>query len=231
MAGPNVPFDYSAPGAQETPPNLPESPVPELQDPSKEPPTTPLPDEPNNSGQPLSPDEAPLRNVGTPPSPPSDEYLRQEERNDLERRVMRYSLFAVIMFFAMFFLSCGLFFALKVGDGLLNAKQRIVDALTKADVSHCVIPVKCVPGAPKGISEAVTNLNADWLSASSMIMIVAFILGVGLTLILTLLKSAFRHPTDNSSKDDSNKTSLELATPLSELISGTVSYLKDKFSK
>ncbi|MBK4684691.1 hypothetical protein JJP90_22740 [Enterobacter cloacae] len=55
--------------------------------------------------------------VPTSPSPPSDEYLRQEERNDLERRVMRYCLFAVMMFFAVFFLCCGLFFALKVGDG------------------------------------------------------------------------------------------------------------------
>ncbi|HHS9271782.1 hypothetical protein Q9Q93_22670 (plasmid) [Enterobacter hormaechei] len=163
----------------------------------------------------------------------SDEYLRQEERNDLERRVMRYCLFAVIMFFAIFFLSCGLFFALKVGDGLLLAKQNIVYALTSSsvDVSHCIIPVKCVPGPSRGISEAVANLNADWLSASSLIMLVAFILGVGLTLILTLLKSAFRHPTDNSSKDESNQTSLELATPLSELFSGIASYFKDKLSK
>ncbi|HCR0932445.1 TPA: hypothetical protein U2L92_003780 [Enterobacter hormaechei] len=77
----------------------------------------------------------------------------------------------------------------------------------------------------------MANLNADWLSASSLIMLVAFILGVGLTLILTLLKSAFRHPTDNSSKDESNQTSLELATPLSELFSGIASYFKDKLSK
>lgn len=217
MADSNETFDYSAPGAEETP----------------QPPAAPTPDTRDASEKPDS--EATKAKSETPtvdtPKPATDEYLRQEERNDLERRVMRYSLFAVIMFFAIFFLSSGLFFALKVGDGLLNAKQSIVNALTKADVTHCVIPVKCVPASPKGITEAVSNLNADWLSASSMIMIVAFILGVGLTLMLTLLKSAFRHPTDNSSKDESNQTSLELATPLSELISGIISYLKDKFSK
>ncbi|MDZ5730932.1 hypothetical protein SPG90_20745 (plasmid) [Enterobacter sp. D2] len=205
MSAPTDPVDFSAPGAQEPQPS----------------PTKPADKEEEKAV------------VPTPLSPPSDEYLRQEERNDLERRVMRYCLFAVMMFFAIFFLSCGLFFALKVGDGLLLAKQSIVTVLTSTspDVSHCVIPVKCVPGPSRGITEAVANLNADWFSASSLIMLVAFILGVGLTLILTLLKSAFRHPTDNTSKDESNQTSLELATPLSELISVIASYLKDKFSK
>ena len=107
---------------------------------------------------------------------PDQDYLKQERWNDIERRVMRYSLFAVIMFFAIFFLSSGLYFALKVGDGLLTAKKDIVKALTGHDVSQCIVPIKCVPAPSKGVSEAVANLNADWLSASSMIMIVAFIL-------------------------------------------------------
>ncbi|AKA39929.1 hypothetical protein UGYR_06230 [Yersinia ruckeri] len=144
---------------------------------------------------------------------------------------MRYSLFCVIIVFAILFLSYGLCFALKVGKGLLEAKQSIVKTLTTSNVTECLVPLKCVPQQNKGLSEAVANLNADWLSASSMIMIVAFILGVGLTLILTLLKSSFRHPTDNSARNDTNQTSLELATPLSELITGIISYLKDKFSK
>lgn len=204
MADPNDPFDYSAPGAQETP-----------QQPTR------------------SPDPAPTTEQPASPAvqPPPDEYLKQELRNDLERRVMRYTLFGVIMVFAIIFLIAGLIFALKVGNGLLKAKGDIVSALTHIDTSSCLVPLKCTPTPPKGLTDAVVNLNADWLSASSMIMIVAFILGVGLTLILTLLKSAFRHPTDSSSKDESNKTSLELATPLSELISGIISYLKDKFSK
>ncbi len=149
----------------------------------------------------------------------------------MERRIMRYSLFGVILVFGILFLSYGLYFALKVGSGLLKTKQSIVDTLTTSKVTECLVPLKCVPQQNKGLSEAVANLNADWLSASSMIMIVAFILGVGLTLILTLLKSAFRHPTDNSARSDTNQTSLELATPLSELITGIISYLKDKFSK
>ncbi|HIE3987906.1 hypothetical protein PTR15_06005 [Serratia nevei] len=219
MAGPNDPFDYSAPGAQETPQQPPKSPAPEAQE---------TPEQPAGSPDPAPTPEQPSSPVV---QPPPDEYLQQELRNDLERRIMRYTLFSVMIFFAITFLGFGLYFAFKVGEGLLGAKQSIVTALTKADVSHCVIPVKCFPGPPRAITEAVANLNADWLSASSLIMLVAFILGVGLTLILTLLKSAFRHPTDNSSKDESNQTSVELATPLSELISSIVSCVKDKFSK
>ncbi len=229
MAGPNDPFDYSAPGAQEPPQQQPIPPQPEE---NASPQPQPVP--PVAEAQ-ESPQQAPLSPNPTPAPPVvqtrPDEYLQQELRNDLERRIMRYSLFAVMMIFAITFLIYGLKFALKVGEGLLGAKQSIVTALTKPDVSHCVIPVKCVPGPSQGITEAVASLNADWLSASSLIMLVAFILGVGLTLILTLLKSAFRHPTDTPSKDDSNQTSLELATPLSELISGIITYLKDKFSK
>ncbi|MCK7157775.1 hypothetical protein L8P40_20930 [Enterobacter kobei] len=192
------------------------------------------PTEPVDFSGPAPQDPAPATPLAeeTPPArKPTSEYLEQEERNDKERRTMRYWLFGVMMLFAVIFLGCGLNFALNVGNGLLSAKKDIVAALTQPDVSHCVIPVKCVPGPPRGVSEAVANLNADWLSASSMIMIAAFILGVGLTLILTLLKSAFRHPTDRTFKDETNQTSLELATPLSELISGIASYLKDKFSK
>ncbi|EEV5591795.1 TPA: hypothetical protein J8012_004463 [Escherichia coli] len=75
------------------------------------------------------------------------------------------------------------------------------------------------------------NLSTDWLSASSLIAIVAFILGVGLTLILTLLKSAFHHPTDKNLNEQKTTDAIELATPLSELIAGIINYLKSKFSK
>lgn len=167
-----------------------------------------------------------------PPSPaPNPYFLQQELRNDLERRIMRYSLFSVIMLFAILFLSFGLYFALDVGQGLLKSKQDIVGTLTNSNVTECFVPLKCIPQQNKGLSEVVANLNADWLSASSMIMIAAFILGVGLTLILTLLKSSFRHPTDSLVKNDTNQTSLEIATPLSEIIASVISYIRDKFSK
>jgi len=214
MAGPTDPFDYSAPGAQES-----------SQQP--QPPALPTTTTQTVAESTQATTDTPRQTV----PPPPDEYLQQELRNDLERRVMRYSLFGVIIVFGVIFLIAGLIFALKVGNGLLKAKSEIVTALTKVDTSSCLVPLKCTPAPPKGLTDAVVNLNADWLSASSMIMIVAFILGVGLTLILTLLKSAFRHPTDSSSKDEANTTSLELATPLSELISSIVSYLKEKFSK
>lgn len=167
-----------------------------------------------------------------PPSPaPNPYFLQQELRNDLERRIMRYSLFGVIMLFAIIFLGFGLYFALDVGQGLLKSKQDIVGTLTNSNVTECFVPHKCIPLQNKGLSDVVANLNADWLSASSMIMIVAFILGVGLTLILTLLKSSFRHPTDSLVKNDANQTSLEIATPLSEIIVSFISYIKSKVSK
>ncbi|HDY8264241.1 TPA: hypothetical protein RRG97_000028 [Klebsiella pneumoniae] len=164
---------------------------------------------------------------------------------------MRLVLSAVVLFFAVVFLWQGLQFALKVGNGLLEAKSSIVSALTqKSEKDICEPKTECtepkqqtthptVPTAKKTDAPAkkadtpitVPNLSTDWLSASSLIAIIAFILGVGLTLLLTLLKSAFQHPTDKNINGQKTTDAIELATPLSELIMGAINYLRNKFSK
>lgn len=183
------------------------------------------------------------------PMPHPDVLLYQESdyfqrsRNDArERRWTRLIMYAVVMLFAIAFLYSGLNFALKVGNGLLTAKQEIVTALTSDSKKQCVVPLKCIteeaktPPAPTVSQQArdsaiTANLNADWLSASSLIAIVAFILGVGLTLILTLLKATYQHPTDKELKRTENGSTIELATPLSQLVEKLIGYLKEKFSK
>lgn len=186
-------------------------------------------------------------NVTPAPTPPGDNdpdiLIRRDVRDGMERRGMRLILSATVLVFAVMFLWQGLFFALKVGNGLLQAKSSIVAVLTnKNEKEICQPSAKCVE--PKG-SENVTPstapsdkkenpippLSTDWLSASSLIAIVAFILGVGLTLILTLLKSAFHHPTDKNLNGQKSSDTIELATPLSELIMGMINYIKSKFSK
>ncbi|PXW50038.1 hypothetical protein DFO55_12835 [Grimontella sp. AG753] len=168
---------------------------------------------------------------------------------------MRLVLSVVVLFFSIVFLWDGLNFALKVGDGLLKAKSNIAFALTqKSEKDICEPKNECtepkqqatqqtVPTAKKADASAkktdtpaknditMPNLSTDWLSASSLIAIVAFILGVGLTLLLTLLKSAFQHPTDKNINGQKTTDAIELATPLSELIMGMINYLRNKFSK
>lgn len=181
--------------------------------------------------------------------------LRRDARDGMERRGMRLVLSGVVLFFAVVFLWQGLWFSLKVGNGLLEAKSSIVSALTqKSERDICEPKTECIeprqqatqPTAPtakkadasaKEVSTSekndttVPNLSTDWLSASSLIAIVAFILGVGLTLLLTLLKSAFQHPTDKNINGQKTTDAIELATPLSELIMGAINHLRNKFSK
>ncbi|EPZ8357397.1 hypothetical protein ACXWYY_002907 [Enterobacter hormaechei] len=183
----------------------------------------------------------------TPPSPTGppatpdryrDSVIKREEEDAHERRSMRIALYLVVLLFAVFFLAIGLSFALDVGYGLLSAKKSIVGALTSKDTTGCLIPLKCITDNAQGTSSvqakelaSSVNLNTDWLSASSLIMIVAFILGVGLTLILTLLKFSFNHPTDKPTRNEAEQTAVEIASPLSQLIVNFVTFLKEKFSK
>ncbi|MDM2743193.1 hypothetical protein OGY15_00720 [Citrobacter sp. Cu231] len=184
---------------------------------------------------------------GRGPLPPPElllyhesEYFKRSRHDAYERRWTRLIMYTVVMLFAVLFLASGLSFALKVGDGLLTAKQTIVKALTSDRLNECVVPLKCItedvkatpPAAEQARNSAITaNLNADWLSASSLIAIVAFILGVGLTLILTLLKATYQHPTDKDIKRSEDSSTTELATPLSQLFERAIGYLKEKFSK
>ncbi|EOK2754955.1 hypothetical protein [Escherichia coli] len=201
------------------------------------------------SGQ--SPAQSPQPSNLPPTSTPRgdsdpDILLRRDVHDAIERRWMRLIVSSIALLIAILFLVVGLCFALKVGNGLLQAKSNIVSALTQTQTQKdvCELKGECSesksesvkPVATKSVhldknDKAMGNLSTDWLSASSLIAIVAFILGVGLTLILTLIKSAFHHPTDKNQPGQRANESIELATPLSELIMGIVDYIKGKLSK
>jgi hypothetical protein len=76
---------------------------------------------------------------------------------------------------------------------------------------------------PRSESNADKTLTIT-IATGSIITLIAFILGVGLTLLLTLLKFTFY--TEDPTKDNSNN--ITYAGPLSELITQLVSYIKSK---
>lgn len=196
-----------------------------------------------------------------PPVPripsPDKSFLNRTKYDDRERRGTRLIMYLVVLGFACLFLWKGLKLAESVGYGLLQAKQSIVTAMTEKDKINCPDPAKCIKDSNQNSNTSATTtakakgdttkakegavgtkepseaakLNTDWLSASSLIAIVAIILGVGLTLILTLLKSTYQHPTDKELKRDKDTSTIEIATPLSQLIEQAIDYFKNKFSK
>lgn len=174
--------------------------------------------------------------------------LKRDARDGFERRCMRLVLSLIVLAFAVMFLWKGLFFALDVGNGLLSAKSSIVTALTqKNELIECMPQTECVvkpkekkqskeqiisqPKVEQKSGNNIPDLSTDWLSTGSLIAIVAFILGVGLTLLLTLLKSAFHHPTDKDLNSRNSINTVELATPISELVLGVLVHLREKLSK
>lgn len=69
-------------------------------------------------------------------------------------------------------------------------------------------------------------LDVSMLSTGSILTIIAFILGTGLTLLLTLLKFTF----NNNDNTDNEKGTVLLAGPISELIKAFSAYIKKKIS-
>ncbi|WP_421292118.1 hypothetical protein [Aeromonas veronii] len=71
--------------------------------------------------------------------------------------------------------------------------------------------------------------HQNWLSAGSLLTLVAFILGVGLTLLLTLIRNVFRAQEEESQRQ-TGEISRDIATPLSCLIEDFIAYMRKKFS-
>jgi hypothetical protein len=74
-------------------------------------------------------------------------------------------------------------------------------------------------------SKASENNDSFLFSTGSLLTLIAFIFGVGLTLLLSVLKFVFI-----KSEDKGKVTSPDIATPLSELIKGLADWLKKKAS-
>ena len=73
--------------------------------------------------------------------------------------------------------------------------------------------------------EANVSSDSFIISTGSLLTLVAFIFGVGLTLLLSVLKFVFIRD-----EDKQKENSADIATPLSELIKGLANWLKKKAS-
>lgn len=151
-------------------------------------------------------------------------------RNDESMyRFFKIVAYLVCIAFGAWFLCTGLNHATKI----LNAQEtaiisnaHLIDAKTNylnnqiKNSSSKISQKNDLENSSSDTKE--TSLSDKIISASSILTLFAFIFGVGLTLLLTLLKFSF-----NSQKEETNP---ELATPLGALFLDILKGLKDKIS-
>lgn len=148
------------------------------------------------------------------------------------------------------FLVLGAVMSYRITSSMLETKQEVKTAMLQVvnesspkNISEFVL--KARPAPPESLyhaRETAKELNAmameqrngliskflettNWLSLSPMITLIAFILGVGLTLAIALMKALFRE----EESEEKNNTLTQIATPVSKLIEYLVDYLQSKF--
>jgi len=170
-----------------------------------------------------------------------------------ENRFMRVTTFFIVIGLAIIFLLFGLSMARTVGEGILGNQKELIQVLTNpekstktlengrlpvgvsaaVELSTSVSSSKATATKPEEKSTVVNLLtlaeHQNWLSAGSLLTLVAFILGVGLTLLLTLIRNVFRAQEEESQRQ-SGEISRDIATPLSCLIEDFIAYMRKKFS-
>lgn len=176
----------------------------------------------------------------------ADGKLDQNKKKDV-RNILKpihedeamYRLFKILAYFVCiafgaWFLCSGLNHAtniLEAQEKAIIANAKLMDA--KADYLNDINEISPTDKSKKSdsvkedikdtMSESKDSpLSDKIISASSILTLLAFIFGVGLTLLLTLLKFSF-----NSQKEE---TTPELATPLGVLLLDILKGLKDKIS-
>ena len=177
----------------------------------------------------------------------ADGKLDQNKKKDV-RNILKpihedeamYRLFKILAYFVCiafgaWFLCSGLNHAtniLEAQEKAIIANANLMDAKTNylnnineispADKSKKSDPIKKDEIKDTKNESKDSPLSDKIISASSILTLLAFIFGVGLTLLLTLLKFSF-----NSQKEE---TTPELATPLGVLLLDILKGLKDKIS-
>ncbi|HDU3835116.1 hypothetical protein [Kluyvera sp. CRP] len=198
-------------------------------------------------GEPLGPRDPsfPLANL-----PESTETVRLRAENHEDRRKMRRWLFAFIVGASALFLLLGALMSVCITINMLNTKHEVKDAMLKVvnesspeKVSEFVF--KARPAPPESLyhaRETAKELNSqaaeqrrsliekflettNWLSLSPMITLIAFILGVGLTLAIALMKALFRE----EEVEERSNTLSQIATPISKLFEYLIEFLQNKF--
>jgi hypothetical protein len=199
-------------------------------------------------------DEAAKNDGSAPRSTPArtQAYLERISKDFNDRRLMRAFLFAFTLVLAGWFLCTGLSLSQKVATGLLNYKSTISKAVAGAlnttknpSVEHVealklLSPPESIEHA-EGKYVASNSIRSDvarqlvestnWLSASPLITLVAFILGVGLTLLLALMKALFKSEVDPTEKDDGASLLSSVATPTSKVVEDFIEWVKGLLKK
>lgn len=182
--------------------------------------------------------------------PESEGSVKYRAENHEDRRKMRRWLFAFIVGASGVFLFIGASMSICITINMLSTKKEVKTAMLEVvkesspqKISEFVL--KAQPSPPESLyhaREMAKELNAqaveqrnglitkflettNWLSLSPMITLIAFILGVGLTLAIALMKALFR---EEESEEKSNTLS-QIATPISKLVEYLVDYLQSKF--
>lgn len=199
--------------------------------------------------------DEPAKNDGSAPrnTPPRTKaYLDRISKDFNDRRVMRGVLFVLTLLLASWFLCTGLSLSEKVATGLLTYKSTISKAVAGAlnttkepSVEHVealklLSPPESIEHA-EGKFVASNSIRSDvarelvestnWLSASPLITLVAFILGVGLTLLLALMKALFKSEVDPTEKEDGDSVLSSVATPTSKVVEDIFEWMKGLLKK
>ena len=159
---------------------------------------------------------------------------RREENLNLAFRAI--SFFAAISI-GVYFLFVGLDVAKESADHIRKIQTSAIEIKKEQLQFPLVIRAITESGKGKVVKDTdnkkdsknetnVSNNNDNFLfSTGSLITLIAFIFGVGLTLLLSVLKFVFI-----KNEDKGKVTSPDIATPVSELIKGLADWLKKKAS-
>lgn len=139
--------------------------------------------------------------------------------------------FAVAIALAVCFLVTGLCLSKKSLDSILEHRTTMVEVsnkplekveLTKVTKNHKPA-LKSDEKIKTSDKQVVESMGNKMLYSGSIITLVAFILGTGLTLLLTIVKFSFHNRQQNE-----NNPNVALAGPASELFMALANYIKSK---
>lgn len=158
------------------------------------------------------------------------------KHDELMIRVFKWIAYLVCMGLGIWFLITGLCETkslLNTHIGLMKAQTELIQENSnyyKTINDYTKLQEKetatkpAIPLPPLTTYAATEPVADKIISASAVLTMLAFILGVGLTLMLTLLKFSFTRQEENDGKS-------ELATPLGTLILDLIQAVKEKISK
>ncbi|MEH5619272.1 hypothetical protein PO609_21515 [Enterobacter cloacae] len=184
--------------------------------------------------------------------PESERFIQHNDENHEDRRKMRRWLFAFIVLASALFLLLGALMSIYLTKEMVETKREVKGAMIKVvedsspESIHDLV-FKANPIPPESVNHARETAKelsilassqrnglidkfletTNWLSLTPMITLIAFILGVGLTLAIALMRALFR---EEEEAEKSNTLS-QIATPLSKLFEYLIEFVQKKFGR